>query len=338
MQVFQGYIRALLEQRYLTLEQTQQAFRLIMEGSATPAQMGAFLAALRMKGETDEEMTGAAMAIRACMVKVRAPEKAMDVCGTGGDNLGTLNISTAVAFVLAACGVPVAKHGNKAVSSQSGSADVLSALGVNVEGDAALAAKSLREVGLCFMAAPRFHAAMRHVAPIRRELGVRTLFNLLGPLCNPAGTRYQLMGVYDKKWLVPVAKVLHSLGSHSAWVVHGEDGLDELTTTGLTYVAELKQGTIREFTLTPEEAGLKRATIEELQGGDAAYNAGRLEALLTGKKDAYRDAVLFNTAAALMVAGKVDNIINGIKSAEEAVDNKQAFNVLMRLKEATSHG
>lgn len=328
MEDFKPYLRIVSEGQSLTHEASYTAFQAIMRGEVDNAQIGALLMGLKNKGETVEEISGAVRAIRGYAEHIMAPSNAIDTCGTGGDNLGTLNISTAVAFVVAGCGIPVAKHGNKAISSKSGSADVLRALGVKIDTDKALVQRSLDEAKLCFMMATQFHTAMRHVAPVRAALGFRTIFNLLGPLCNPANTPYQLMGVYDRKWVKPIAEVLKNLGCESAWVVHGSDGLDELTTTGITYVAELKNGHIREFEITPEQAGLKRATIEDIKGGDAEENAARLEALLDGAKDAYRDIVLFNAAAALIVAGKVHTLPDGIEVAKKNIDNGNARKVL----------
>lgn len=329
-------LEKLANDQNLTQEESFNAFQTIMQGSWKDVKIGAFLMALRMKGETVIEITEAVRAIRGSAENIMPLFGAIDVCGTGGDNLGTLNISTAVAFVVAGCGIPVAKHGNKAVSSKSGSADVLSELGVKVDPNNMLIDTSLRQARLCFMMAPKFHAAMRHVAPVRAEMGIRTIFNLLGPLCNPANTRSQLMGVYDKKWVRPIAEVLKSLDSESAWVVHGSDGLDELTTTGVSYVAELKNGEIREFEVTPEEAGLARTTIEDLRGGDAPYNAARLMVLLEGRNDAYRDIVLLNAAAALIVAGKAENLRAGVAVAAHAIDNGDAMRVLENLKRITN--
>lgn len=336
MEEFTPYLRTLSEGKPLSHEASYTAFQAIMRGEVDNAQIGAFLMGLKNKGETVEEISGAVRAIRGYAEHIMAPSNAIDTCGTGGDNLGTLNISTAVAFVVAGCGIPVAKHGNKAISSKSGSADVLRELGVKIDTDKALVQRSLDEANLCFMMAPQFHTAMRHVAPVRAALGFRTIFNLLGPLCNPANTPYQLMGVYDRKWVKPIAEVLKNLSCESAWVVHGSDGLDELTTTGITYVAELKNGHIREFEITPEQAGLKRATIEDIKGGDAEENARRLEALLDGTKDAYRDIVLLNAAAALIVAGKVSTLIDGVEMARKNIDNGNAKEVLDKLVKITN--
>ena len=246
--------------------------------------------------------------MRAKMGRIDAPVGAIDVCGTGGDGKGTLNVSTAAAFVVAAAGVPVVKHGNKSVSSLSGSADVLAALGVNVQADKVLAEKCLAETNICFLLAPLYHKAMRHVAPVRQELGTRTLFNLLGPLLNPASPTRQLVGVYDKALILPIAQVLKALGSSDAWVVHGSDGTDELTLAGATHVAQLKGGEITTFsTCSRQEAGIE-ASNESLKGGNAVHNAREMDLMLSGKRSAYRDVVLLNAAAALKVAGVVDNL------------------------------
>jgi anthranilate phosphoribosyltransferase len=273
----------------LTPEQSEAAFELVMQGRATPPQIGGLLMAMRVRGETVDEIVGAVRAMRARMVAVEAPAGAIDTCGTGGDASGTLNISTAVAFVVAGCGVPVAKHGNRASSSRSGAADVLEALGVNLDAPLETAARTLREAGIGFLFAPRHHAAMRHVGPSRRDLGTRTVFNLLGPLANPAGARRQLLGVFGAEWVAPLAEVLRALGSERAWVVHGDDGLDELTTTTRSTVAELRDGAITRFEVTPERAGVARAAPGDLKGGDARDNAAALRSLLGGAAGPYRD-------------------------------------------------
>ncbi|MGH6921630.1 MAG: anthranilate phosphoribosyltransferase, partial [Geminicoccaceae bacterium] len=288
--------------RALTLEEARAAFDIMMSGDATPAQVGGFLMALRVRGETVEELTGGAMAMRERMVKVKAPADAIDTCGTGGDASGTYNVSTAAALVVAACGVPVAKHGNRALSSRAGSADVLAALGVNTDAEVGHVERAILEAGIGFMMAPRHHGAMRHVAGVRVELGTRTIFNLLGPLANPASARRQLMGVFAKDWVEPLAHVLGRLGSERAWVVHGSDGLDEITTTGPSHVAELRDGKVRCFEVTPEQAGLPKAQLKDLRGADAETNAQAVRALLTGAPGAFRDIVLINAAAALIVA------------------------------------
>ena len=320
----------------LSEAEAERAFDIIMSGNATPAQMGAFLMALRVRGETVEEITGAARVMRAKALAIEAPAGAIDTCGTGGDGSGTWNISTTTALVVAAAGVPVAKHGNRALSSKSGAADVLAALGVNIDCDMSLVKRALWEANICFLMAPRHHSAMRHVGPARVELGTRTIFNLLGPLSNPAGTRRQIVGVFAPNWVEPLARVLGKLGSERAWVMHGSDGLDELTTTGPSLVAEFVEGRVRTFEVTPEQVGVKRAKPEDLRGGDAAMNANALRAVLDGKTGPYRDIVLLNSAAALVVAGKVERLRDGIGLAAEVIDNGHARHVLDRLVEITN--
>ncbi len=315
----------------LTQDEAYEVFAAMMDGDVTPAQIGAFLMALRVRGETVDEITGGARVMRERALRVAAPDGAIDTCGTGGDGSGSYNISTAVALVVASLGVPVAKHGNRALSSKSGSAEVLQALGVNIDLEAAVIERCLADAGITFMMAPRHHTATRHVAPVRVELGTRTIFNLLGPLSNPAGAPHQLLGVFDGRWVRPMAEVLRNLGATRVWVVHGEDGLDEITTTGATRVAELKDGVIREFTVTPEDAGLNRAAVADLKGGDPAHNAAALRALLDGKKGAYRDIVLLNAAAALIVAGKAEDLRQGVTLAAEALDSGAAKATLDRL-------
>ena len=322
----------------LAESEAEAAFDIIMSGNATPAQMGGLLMALRVRGESVEEITGAARVMRAKAHRIQAPLDAIDTCGTGGDASGTWNISTGAAIVVAACGVPVAKHGNRAASSKSGAADVLQALGVNIECDMALVERALAEIGLCFLMAPRHHTAMRNVGPTRVELGTRTIFNLLGPLSNPAGARRQLLGVFSKEWVEPLARVLARLGSEAAWVVHGSDGLDEITTTGITHVAELKGGTVRTFEIAPEDAGLARAEPAALKGGDAAANAAAITRLLAGEPGAYRDIVLLNSAAAFLVAGKVPDLVSGVALARRAIDGGDARRILDRLVAVTNGG
>lgn len=320
----------------LDLEQAECAFDIMMSGDATPSQMGGLLMALRVRGETVDEITGGARAMRAKMVRVKAPDHAIDTCGTGGDASGTYNVSTAAGLVVAACGVTVAKHGNRALSSKSGSADVLTALGVNIETEVPVVERSIEEVGIGFMMAPRHHGAMRHVGGTRVELGTRTIFNLLGPLSNPAGTKRQLIGVFAKEWVRPLAEVLGRLGSERAWVVHGADGLDEITTTGTTHVAELKDGTVETFEISPEVAGLPFADASALKGGDARQNAAALRAVLNGEPSAFRDIVLLNTAAALVVAERADDLRSGVETAAEAIDGGAASSVLERLIAVTN--
>jgi len=312
----------------LTADEAEKAFDVIMSGAATEAQIGAFLMALRVRGETVEEITGAVRTMRAKALKVKAPAGAIDVVGTGGDGSGTFNISTAAAIVVAACGVPVAKHGNKALSSKSGAADVLAALGVNIDADMALVEQAIREAGIGFLMAPRHHSAMKHVGKPRMELGTRTIFNLLGPLSNPAGVTRQFTGVFSKDWVEPVANVLKNLGCEAAWVVHGADGLDEMTTTGPSHVAQLKDGKVTTFEVAPTDAGIPTAKPQDLKGGDAAHNADALRGVLDGKPGPYRDIVLMNAAGALIVAGKANDLKAGVAIAAKAIDGGKAKAVL----------
>jgi anthranilate phosphoribosyltransferase len=314
----------------LSTEEAAAAFDIMMSGDASPAQMGGFLMALRVRGETVDEIAGGAMALRRRAHTVAAPEGAIDTCGTGGDAAGTFNISTAAAIVTAACGVAVAKHGNRAVSSKSGSADVLSALGINIDAGHEVAQRSLMELGITFLMAPRHHAAMRHVAPVRVELGTRTIFNLLGPLANPAEAKHQLMGVFDRRWIEPLAQVLGRLGSKRVWVVHGRDGLDEITTTAETDVAEFYQGKVRTFVLKPEDVGLPRVPLSALKGGDADTNAAALRSVLAGKPGPYRDITLLNAAAALVVAERAETLADAMKRVADAVDSGRAAQLLER--------
>lgn len=314
----------------LSFEEAREAFDIIMSGDATPGQIGGFLMALRVRGETVSEISGAVATMRAKMLRVDAPEGAIDIVGTGGDNSHSVNISTASAFVIAASGVPVAKHGNRGLSSQTGAADVLTALGVKIDIPPETIGRCIHEAGVGFMFAPAHHPAMKHVGPIRVELGTRTIFNLLGPLSNPAGVSRQMVGVFLPEWIMPVAETLKALGADHAWVAHG-DGYDEITTTGETQVAELVGGEIRSFTLTPEAVGLKRHTKDELRGGDAAYNAKALRDMLGGAAGAYRDTVLMNAGAGLVVAGKVTTLADGMASAAQAIDSGRALKVLDRL-------
>jgi anthranilate phosphoribosyltransferase len=306
------------------------AFDAMMSGDTTPSQMGAFLMALRVRGETVEEITGAARTMRAKALAVEAPPDAIDVVGTGGDGAGTFNVSTAAAIVVAGSGVPVAKHGNRKASSLSGAADVLEALGVNINADMSLVRRAIHEAGIGFLMAQRHHSAMRHVAPTRTEMGTRTIFNLLGPISNPAGVKRQLVGVFARDWVKPVAEVLGKLGGERAWVVHG-DGLDELTTAGTSVVAELRDGKVATFEVTPEMAGLPRARLDELKGADPLANAARLNALLDGKPGALRDIVLLNAAAALIVAGRAKDLREGVGLAARSIDSGAARRALDRL-------
>jgi anthranilate phosphoribosyltransferase len=308
----------------LSRAEAETAFNIIMTGEATPAQIGAFLMALRVRGETVDEITGAVSVMREKMTRIQAPQGSIDVCGTGGDGAGTLNISTAVAFVCAASGVTVAKHGNKAASSKSGAADILTSLGVNIDADMKVLEGALFDVGTSFLWAQKHHSAMRHVGPARVELGTRTIFNLMGPMSNPAGVKRQLIGVYSRQWLKPMADALRSLGTEHAWLVHGSDGLDEITTTGPTHVVELRDGQVREFEISPEQFGLSRSTMNELKGGDPGQNAEALRGLFDGVVGPYRDIVRLNAAAALLVAGKVGDIPQGLALAADALDSGKA--------------
>jgi anthranilate phosphoribosyltransferase len=318
----------------LAESEAEHAFGIIMAGEATPAQIAGLLMAMRVRGETVAEMTGAVRAMRARMVAVEAPRDAMDIVGTGGDAAGTLNISTATALVVAACGVPVAKHGNRALSSRSGAADALAALGVTLDVPFDRLPGVLEQAGLCFLMAPRHHAALRHAAGPRVELGTRTLFNLLGPLANPARVRRQMTGAFAPQWLRPMAEALARLGTERAWLVHGM-GLDELTLEGPSRVVELADGAIREFEITPEDAGLPRAPAAALKGGDPAENAAALAALLAGERGPYRDCVLLNAAASLIVAGRAATLRDGAAMAAEAIDSARAAATLERLCAAT---
>jgi anthranilate phosphoribosyltransferase len=318
----------------LSESESEDAFGIIMEGEATPAQIAGLLMAMRGRGETVPEMTGAVRAMRARMTAIEAPEGAIDIVGTGGDAAGTLNISTTAAMVVAGCGVPVAKHGNRALSSRSGAADAIAALGISLDVPIERLSGVLRDAGMVFLMAPRHHASMRHAAGPRVELGTRTIFNLLGPLANPARVRRQMTGAFAPEWLRPMAETLKRLGTERAWLVHGQ-GLDELTLAGESHVVSLEaDGTFREFTVAPEDAGLPRAPAEALKGGDPAQNAVALEALLNGAPGAYRDVVLLNAAAALVVAGRAHDLREGAAIAARAIDEGAALGVLTRLRAA----
>ena len=315
----------------LNADEAEAAFGIIMSGEATPAQIAGFLMALRVRGETVDEITGAVRTMRAKMDKIVAPEDAIDVVGTGGDGSGTFNISTGAAFVVAGAGVPVAKHGNRALSSKSGAADVLSSLGVNLDAEFPIIEKAMAEAGIGFLMAPRHHSAMRFVGPVRVEMGVRTIFNILGPLSNPAGVKRQFTGVFSKEWLRPMAETLANLGCEAAWVVHGSDGLDELTTTGPSHVCQLADGKITEFEVMPEAAGLPMATADELKGGDPDANAEAIRELLAGMPGPYRDIVVLNAAASLIVAGKAGDLKEGAALAAKSIDDGAARVALDKL-------
>lgn len=315
----------------LTAAEASAAFDQIMDGKVPEIQIAAFLTSLHMRGETVEEITAAAQALRARALTVDAPADAIDMVGTGGDGLGTLNISTAAAIVTAACGIKIAKHGNRAQSSKSGSADVLAALGVKIDLTPAQVSRCVEEAGIGFLFAPAHHSAMKHVAGVRQQIGFRTIFNLLGPLCNPARVKRQLVGVFAEKWLEPFAQVLHQLGVERAWVVHGSDGLDELSVTGPTHVVTLDRGQIARVVVNPSDAGLSTHPLHSLFGGDAAANAAAIHRLLDGETGAFRDIVCLNTAAALMVAGKATSLADGAKIAARAIDGKAARATLAKL-------
>jgi anthranilate phosphoribosyltransferase len=323
--------------RALSEGEAETAFDIIMSGNATPSQMGALLMALRVRGESVDEITGAARIMRRKALAIEAPPGAIDAVGTGGDASGTFNISTAAALVVAGSGVPVAKHGNRAFSSKSGAADVLTALGVNIEADMAVVRRCLWEVGIGFLMAPRHHSATRHVGPTRVELGTRTIFNLLGPLSNPAGVKRLLVGVFAPQWIRPMAEVLGRLGAERAWVVHG-DGIDELTTAGVTKVAEFNAGRVIEFEIVPEEAGVRPASVDDLKGGDPAHNAALMRELLAGAQGPLRDVVLLNAAAALVVAGRAEDLRHGADIAAAAIDGGAARQVLERLVALSNSG
>ena len=315
----------------LTREEAARGFDRMMSGEATPSQMGALLMALRVRGETVEEITGAVTVMREKMLRVSAPPDAIGVVGTGGDASGSYNISTCAAFIVAGAGVPVAKHGNRALSSRSGAADVLAALGVKIELAPDAVGRCISEAGIGFMFAPAHHPAMKNVGPTRVELGTRTIFNLLGPLSNPAGVKRQMVGVFSRQWVEPLANVLKNLGSESAWVVHGSDGLDEITSAGPTHVAALENGTVRSFEIAPEDVGVARAMPEMLRGGDADQNARALLDVLKGKVGAFRDVALLNAAAGLVVAGRAKELKQGFALAAKSIDSGEAEGRLDRL-------
>jgi anthranilate phosphoribosyltransferase len=317
----------------LAIDEAERAFDIMTSGDATPAQMGAFLMGLKVRGETASELAGGALALRAKVLRVQAPEGTIDIVGTGGDHHGTFNVSSCSAFVVAGAGVPVAKHGNRAFTSKSGAADVLSALGIGLELPIETLEQALIEAKVCFLMAPRHHSAMRNVAGPRVELAPsRTIFNLLGPMSNPALVRRQLVGVFDRRWLRPVAEALGQLGLDRALVVNGQDGMDEITTTTATWAASLENGKVSEIEITPEQIGLERATLADLKGGDAAHNALAIESLLGGARSAFRDIVVLNSAAALMVAGAARDLKEGAALAVASIDGGKAAAALATLR------
>jgi len=324
-------IANLAEGKNLGQETMAKVMEEIMTGEATASQIAAFLMGLRIKGETVDEITAAAKVMRQKAAKINAPPDAIDTCGTGGDHSFTFNISTAAAFIAAGAGIPVAKHGNRAASSSCGSADVLAALGVNIQADAKTVENCIKESGIGFLFAPLLHSAMKHAITPRREMGIRTIFNLLGPLSNPAGTKKQLIGVYDQKWVRPLAEVLNNLGSQAALIVHGADGLDEITVTGPTFVAELKNGKVKEYQLEPGQFGLSRASLSDIKGGDPKINAELIKKIFSGRTGPTSDIVLLNAAAAVYVAGKAESIKAGIEIARQTIKSGKAMEKLENL-------
>jgi len=335
---FKSYIAKVATGAALSRDEAAGAFEQMMSGEATPSQMGALLMALRVRGETVDEITGAVSVMRAKMLRVNAPPDAIDVVGTGGDASGSFNISTCAALIVAGAGVPVAKHGNRALSSRSGAADVLTALGVNIDLTPEQIGLCIREAGIGFMFAPAHHPAMKNVGATRVELGTRTIFNLLGPLSNPAGVRRQMIGVFSKHWTEPLAHVLKNLGAECVWVVHGSDGLDEITTSGPTSVTALEAGAIRSFEISPENVALAKVKPESLRGGDAESNAKAVEDVLEGKKTPFRDVAILNAAAALVVAGKAKDLKAGVGIAAHAIDSGEAEGRLDRLIVVSNDG
>lgn len=320
----------------LTREESRAAFNILMSGDATPSQIAGFLMALRVRGETVDEITGAVSVMREKMLPVTAPADAIDIVGTGGDASGSYNISTCAAFVAAGCGLKVAKHGNRALSSKSGAADVLLSLGVKLDIPPEKISECITDAGLGFMFAPHHHSSMKHVGPSRVELGTRTIFNLLGPLSNPASAKRQVTGVFAKHWVEPLAHVLKNLGSEACWICHGEGGFDEIVPSGTSFIAELKNGQVKTFEVTPEAAGLTRSNIADLKGGEASHNAEALRDVLSGKPSAFTDAALITAAAALIVAGKTSELKSGVKIARESIASGAAAKALARLVEVSN--
>ncbi|MGQ4272842.1 anthranilate phosphoribosyltransferase [Terrihabitans sp. B22-R8] len=324
MERFRPFIARIAEGRPLSRAEATEAFDIIMSGQASAAQIGAFLMGLRVRGEAVDEIAAAVSVMRAKMTRVHAPVDAVDVVGTGGDNAGSYNISTCAAFIVAGAGVPVAKHGNRALSSKSGAADVLVALGVNIDLIPAEISRCIREAGIGFMFAPNHHSAMKYVGAARSELGIRTIFNILGPLSNPAGVTRQMVGVFSRAWVEPIAEALLALGTSHSWVVHGSDGMDEITGTGHTYVAEIKNGKVCHFEIEPQQFGLECCQPSDLAGGDAVYNAAALLGVLDGHQSAYRDVAVLNAAAALIVAGRSADFGEAVRLAQSSLDDGAA--------------
>ena len=336
MSAFRPFLATAMSGRALSADEMRAAMGVVLDGEASDIELAGFLAALRARGETVEEIAAAAEAMRSRAVAVDAPDDAIDTAGTGGDGAGTFNISTAAALIIAGAGVPVAKHGNKAASSKSGSSEVLEALGVKLDIPPELISQCIREAKIGFMFAVRHHGATKHAATARKALGVRTMFNVLGPLSNPAGAKRQLLGVFSRDLVRPIAEVLPRLGVEAAWVVHGDDGLDELTTTADTYVAELRDGSVNEFKISPPDAGLPMATADDLKGGDPVQNAEAIRRLLDGEKGPYRDIAAFNAAAALVISNVAENIVDGVGQAERAIDSGAAGDALSKLIEVSN--
>ncbi|MBV8800155.1 MAG: anthranilate phosphoribosyltransferase [Alphaproteobacteria bacterium] len=330
MSDFGEALKRLVSGATLDAEESAAAFGAIMRGEVSQAQMAAFLTGLAMRKPSVDEVVGAVRAMRGAMETIRAPAGAIDVCGTGGDGVGTLNVSTAVAFVVAGCGVPVAKHGNRSMSSQTGAADVLEQLGVRIDLEPARAEACLAETNFCFLFAPQYHPAIKHVAPVRRALGFRTIFNLIGPLSNPAGVQRQLLGVFSRDWIEAIAAVLRELGTEAAWVVHSADGMDEISCAAPTHAAELSNGELTLRDIEPQDGGLPRAPLSAIRGGTAAENARAIRDLLSGVHSAFRNVVLLNAAAALIVAEKATDLKNGVDLAAAAIDRGRAADILAR--------
>lgn len=337
MQDLKEAIGLLADGKTLSREETKQAFNIIMAGEATDAQIGAILMAMRVRGETEDEFAGAIDAMRSVMLPVDAPEDAIDIVGTGGDAKGSYNISTCTSIVAAACGLKVAKHGNRSLSSKSGASDCLTALGVNIDLSPGQISDCIEEAGIGFMFAPAHHSAVRHVGPARVELGTRTIFNLLGPMCNPASVKRQLLGVFAPQWVLTAAKVAQKLGNAKTWVVHGQ-GFDEITITGTTQVAELDKGSIKTFEINPSDFGFDTASESDIAGGDANENAKALREVLDGKPSAYRNMVIMNTAASMVVADKAKNLQDGAAQAKQAIDSGAAMSTLEKLIEVSYQG
>lgn len=328
-------LEKLLKKEDLTVEETQFAMNELMDGKLTSAQISAFLVSLRMKGEAIDEIIGCASVMRDKAQQVHFSNPAIDIVGTGGDCLNTFNISTCCAFVVSAAGLPVSKHGNRSASSNCGSADVLEALETNISLSPALAQKCLEDLGICFMFAPSYHLSMKYVAPVRKELGVRTIFNILGPLANPAKPNFELLGVYDERLLLPMTKALQGLGLQGAMTVHSKDGLDELSISDKTFICELRDNVIKSYTVEPEQFGLKTASIDNIKGGNAGENAEIIKAILKGENGAKRDVVLLNAGAALYIAKKANSIKEGVELAANAIDSGKAFKKLEDYKIAS---